>query len=149
MRLTAKSEYGLVAMIDLATAENGEPVSVRALAERRSIPQPYLEQLFALLRRAELVTAIRGARGGFVLARGADEISVLDVVEALEGPLTSGVCAAETHEGCAQSSCCAAMPVWNRATEALRDVFSETRLAELAKTQSFFDERVATGGKNR
>lgn len=148
MRLTAKSEYGLVAMIDLAASGQDEPVSARVLAERRSIPQPYLEQLFALLRRAELVKAIRGARGGFVLARPADEISVLDVVEALEGPLTSGVCTAETHEGCAHSLSCAAAPVWTRATDALRKVFSESMISELAQTQSRFDERVATGGNH-
>lgn len=147
MRLTAKSEYGLVAMIDLATSPAGEPVSARILAGRRNIPQPYLEQLFAQLRRANLVDSVRGARGGFVLAREADDVSVLDIVEALEGPLTSGVCAAETHEGCSQSACCAAEPVWNRATDALRSVFSQTRLSELAKTQSLFDERVAAGKK--
>ncbi len=141
MRLTAKSEYGVLAMIDLAVNYGEGPVSARGIAERRAIPARFLEQLFVALRRAELVVAVRGARGGFALARDPHDITVLDVVEALEGPLRASVCDTERGVECTQSGACAAAPVWMRATTALRDVFASTTLADLAGTQQQFDER--------
>ena len=69
MRLTAKSEYGVLAAIDLACSYGAGPVSAREIAERQSIPPRFLEQLFVSLRRAGIVTAVRGAHGGFALTR--------------------------------------------------------------------------------
>ena len=141
MRLTAKSEYGVLAAIDLACNYGDGPVSAREIAERRGIPPRFLEQIFVALRRAELVTAVRGAKGGFTLSREPAEITVLDVVEALEGPLASSLCDQSRDEGCGRSSACAAAPVWARATSALRDVFASTTLASLGGTQDTFDRR--------
>lgn len=143
MRLTAKSEYGVLASIDLACNYGEGPVSAREIAERRSIPPRFLEQLFVSLRRAGLVTAVRGAKGGFILSRDPADISVLDVVEALEGPLQASVCDSGRDAGCVKSGSCAAGPVWARATDALRDVFSSTSLDSLAGTQDRYDRRDA------
>lgn len=143
MRLTAKSEYGLLAMIDLACQFGSGPVSAREVAERRGIPPRFLEQLFVSLRRAGLVTAVRGARGGFTLTREPVDITVLDIVESLEGPLQSSVCDQERDQGCVKSASCAAAPVWARATHALRDVFATTTLASLAGTQDTMDRRAS------
>jgi Rrf2 family protein len=145
MRLTAKSEYGLLATIDLACTYGTGPVSAREIAERRGIPPRFLEQLFVSLRRAGLVVAVRGARGGFELTRRPSDVSVLDVVEALEGPLQSSVCDQERESGCVKSGSCAAAPVWARATDALREVFASTTLASLAGTQETFDRRQSAG----
>ncbi len=140
MRLTAKSEYGLLATIDLACSYGEGPVSAREIAERRQIPPRFLEQLFVALRRGGIVSAVRGARGGFVLTREPDQITVLQVVEALEGPLETSVCDSErAGGGCTRSGACAAAPVWSRATSALRDVFDSTSLAELAGNQQRMD----------
>ena len=141
VRLTAKSEYGVLAAIDLACNYGLGPISAREIAERRGIPPRFLEQLFVSLRRAGLVSAVRGAKGGFVLSRDPAEITVLDVVEALEGPLASSVCDQAREESCGKSATCAAAPVWARATGALRDVFSSTTLASLGGTQDTFDKR--------
>jgi Rrf2 family cysteine metabolism transcriptional repressor len=141
MRLTAKSEYGVLAAIDLACNYGSGPVSAREIAERRGIPPRFLEQIFVALRRAELVTAVRGAKGGFTLSREPADITVLDVVEALEGPLASSLCDQSRDEGCGKSTTCAAAPVWARATSALRDVFASTSLASLGGTQDSFDRR--------
>jgi len=138
MRLTAKSEYGLLALIDLACRFGGGPVSAREVAERQGIPTKFLEQLFVGLRKADLVAASRGAHGGFSLTRSPNEIRVLDVVEALEGPLRPTVCQS-SEGGCAKSSACAASHVWERATMALRDVFAATTLADLASEQTGYD----------
>lgn len=133
MKLTTKSEYGLLAAIELACAFGSGPVSAREIAERRDIPPRFLEQLFVSLRRAGVVSAVRGARGGFELAHHPAQITVLAVVEALEGPLESSVCDAELASGgCARGSACPAAPLWARATAALREVFVSTTLADLA-----------------
>jgi len=136
MRLTARSEYGLLALIDLSCRYGEGPVSARGVAERQTIPLKFLEQLLSALRKAGLVTAVRGAHGGFELGRDPHEITVLDVVEALEGPLAPTSC-----EGtdCRRSGACAAGSVWSRATDALRGVFTGTTLADLASAQSAFD----------
>ncbi|HEY3318219.1 MAG TPA: RrF2 family transcriptional regulator [Coriobacteriia bacterium] len=139
MRLTAKSEYGLLALIDLACEGQGAPVSAREIAERQSIPTKFLEQLFVALRRAGIVTARRGAKGGFVLERDPARITVLDIVEALEGPLAPTVCEGDT--ACAKSPMCAASTVWGRATRALRDVLGSTTLADLAQVQTAMGSR--------
>ncbi|NTW27943.1 MAG: Rrf2 family transcriptional regulator [Coriobacteriia bacterium] len=144
MRLTAKSEYGLLAAIDLACTHGAGPVSAREIAERRNIPPRFLEQLLVLLRRSGIVTAVRGAHGGFALTRDPELVTVLDVVQALEGPLTSSVCDSERDEICSCSGSCAAAPVWARATDALRDVFATTTLASLASTQGLLDQSKGT-----
>jgi len=141
MRLTAKSEYGLLAMIELACHYGQGPESAREIAERRGIPARFLEQLFVALRRADLVSAVRGARGGFVLTRHPSEITTLEVVEALEGPLTASVCDSERGLECGNAGSCAAAPVWARATHALREVFASTTLAELGLAQDTYDDR--------
>jgi Rrf2 family cysteine metabolism transcriptional repressor len=138
VRLTARSEYGLLALIDLACRAGQGPVSARGVAERQRIPGKFLEQLFASLRKAGLVTAVRGAHGGFELSRAASAITVLDVVEALEGPLRPTLCGGEV--ACERGGACAAADVWGRATSALRDVFGTTTLAALAGAQTAIDE---------
>lgn len=145
MRLTAKSEYGVLAMIDLACNHGEGPVSAREVAERRGIPPRFLEQLFVALRRAGLVTAVRGARGGFVLVGEPADITVLQVVEALEGPLTASVCETDRGNECGHAGACAAAPVWAKATRALREVFASTTLDELAGRQQRFDARTSAG----
>lgn len=145
MRLTAKSEYGLLAVIDLACSWGEGPVSAREIAERRDIPARFLEQLFVALRRGGVVTAVRGARGGFVLAAEPSAITVLDVVEALEGPLEASVCDAEREAGCTRQGACAAAPLWVKASSALREVFASTTIAELASAQTRLDDRAPAG----
>jgi len=144
MRLTAKSEYGVLAMIDLACTYGSGPVSAREIAERRQIPPRFLEQLFVALRRGGIVSAVRGAKGGFVLTREPTQITVLEIVEALDGPVETSVCDSERDAGCTRSGACAAAPIWAKATKALRDVFATTSLAELAGNQQRMDSRTST-----
>lgn len=143
MRLSAKSEYALLAMIELASCTESGPLSAREVSERQGIPSKFLEQLFVALRKAGLVTAVRGARGGFVLARPASDVTVLEIVEALEGPLVTTVCDTDRAQTCGRSGACAAAAVWNRATTALKDVFTDVTLAELVSEQESLDARSA------
>ena len=136
MKLSARSEYGLLALIDLATAFGARPVPTRELAANRAIPPAFLEQLLADLRRAGLVTAVRGARGGFVLARDPRTISALDIVQALEGPVAPSVC---SGEACTRGSGCAAADVWAEVSGAVRDALASFTLDVLAQDQRRLD----------
>jgi Rrf2 family protein len=126
-------------MIDLASQEEREPTSARAISERQGIPAKFLEQLLVTLRRAGLVGSVRGAHGGFHLARDASDITVLEIVEVLEGPLSASVCDGERSEICGKNESCAAGRVWGRATEAVRHVFHDTTLESLAVDQRALD----------
>lgn len=137
MRLTARSEYGLLALIDLGCRFGDGPVSAREVSERQGIPAKFLEQLLGELRKNGLISSVRGARGGFVLTRDPAQITVLEVVEALEGPLAPTSC--DGGSVCGRSGACAAAGVWAKATEALRDVFVTTTIADLSTKQAQFD----------
>jgi len=87
MKLSTKGEYGLMAVIDLALHATKGPVQSLQIAERQGIPKQYLDQLMLILKKAGLVESSRGRQGGYVLARPANQITLLEVVTALEGPL--------------------------------------------------------------
>ena len=90
MKLSLQVQYAVCGVFDLAYNGQEQPVQVRVISERQSIPGRYLEQIFRRLRRAGLVTSKRGPGGGYTLARPAREITLRDVVEAGEGPLAAG-----------------------------------------------------------
>lgn len=141
MRLSARSEYGLLALIDLAGAGSDTPLATRELAEARGIPSAFLEQLLADLRRAGLVRSTRGPKGGFTLARQPGEITALDIVEALEGSIVPSVCA---PDACGRESGCAAASVWGNVSEAVRDALSSFTLSRLAEEQTRLDRAPLT-----
>lgn len=97
------------------------PVPIKELAERRQIPEQFLEQLFSTLRRARLLTSHRGMKGGYTLSRPADEITVLEVVQTLDGKVGE-----EAEE---------AGGIWAEGVEALRKVFGQTTIAEVARRE--------------
>ncbi|MEL7666931.1 MAG: Rrf2 family transcriptional regulator [Actinomycetota bacterium] len=141
MRLSARSEYGLLALVDLATAPDGAPLASRELSSARGLPPAFLDQLLADLRRAGIVRATRGARGGFALARDASAITALEIVEALEGPVAPSVC---TPDMCGREGGCAAETVWSSVAAAVRDALSGFTLAELASEQALLDRAPLT-----
>lgn len=142
MRLTSKSEYALLAVIEITLNAQEGAVSSRAIAEKRGIPLNFLEQILHELRKVGIITSVRGPKGGFILGRPANEITVLNVVEAVDGPLVSTVCAGtpENEATCARSEVCAAASVWGRATEALRTELEGTTIDTLALRQGSFDD---------
>jgi Rrf2 family transcriptional regulator, iron-sulfur cluster assembly transcription factor len=98
MRLTTKGRFAVTAMLDLALSAKTSPMTLSAIAERQRISLSYLEQLFAKLRRAELVESVRGPGGGYFLGRSAAEISVADIIIAVEEQMDSRQC--EGRENC-------------------------------------------------
>ena len=107
MKLSTKGRYGLRALIDLALYSENETVSIASISARQNISESYLEQLIAKLRKAGLVTSVRGAGGGYKLALPASEISVGDILRALEGSLDAVNCPGlEEESSCGGSEFC-------------------------------------------
>jgi Rrf2 family iron-sulfur cluster assembly transcriptional regulator len=100
MKLTAKGRYAVMALADLARQRRGRPIPLADIAERQDISLSYLEQLFAKLRRAELVTSVRGPGGGYRLAYPAHEISVAAIVGAVDEPVETNRCTPSQPSGC-------------------------------------------------
>ncbi len=111
MKLSTRGRYGIHAMYDLAVYADRGPQSIKAIADRRDIPEAYLEQLIAALKRSDLVTSTRGAQGGYALARPASEITVGQVLRALEGGLSLVDCVQE-EDACGRSCDCPSRILW-------------------------------------
>lgn len=134
MKLSTKGRYGLRAMIDLARYSEEEPVSISSIAARQDISERYLEQLVGLLKKAGLVRSIRGATGGYVLAKSTGEISVGDVLRALEGSLEPVRCAAfYSEEGCMAADGCVTKYVWQKINESINEAVDHMMLDELVR----------------
>ena len=134
MKISTKGRYGLRALIDLAQYSEIEPVSINSIASRQGISERYLEQLMMLLKKAGLVKSIRGAGGGYVLAKEIDQISVGDVLRALEGDLKPVECAAyDSEDSCEAAGGCVTKYVWQRINESINQTVNEMSLKELVE----------------
>ncbi len=134
MKLSTKGRYGLRAMIDMARYSEKEPVSINSVAARQGISEGYLEQIVSLLKKKGLVKSIRGAGGGYVLAKKVDEISVGDILRALEGSLEPVRCAAYySEDGCTASDGCVTKYVWQKINDSINRTVDEISLEELVK----------------
>ena len=134
MKLSTKGRYGVMAMVDLAMNGDGGPVSLKAVAERQGLSESYLEQLAGQLRKAGLVNGIRGAQGGYTLAREAAEITVGDIIRVLEGPIAPVECASEDEgpvQHCANSQGCVAKSVWVKLRDSIAKALDSVSLADL------------------
>lgn len=129
MWISTRAQYGIRALIEVALG-GSRPTSLRVVAQRQGLSHLYLEQIFATLRRAGYVNSVRGAHGGYVIARPPSEITALEVVELLEGSLAPVTCI-EDADNCERSGNCAAEPLWRRVDEAVRTVLSGTTVAEM------------------
>jgi Rrf2 family cysteine metabolism transcriptional repressor len=146
MLFSTKAEYGVRLMVELGrragsrAPEEAEPVALATVAEAETLPLSYLEHLVAKLRQAGLVSSVRGAHGGYRLARPASEIAMLDVVEALEGPVAPMECFHIEREGrvlCSHETdgdrACATKLLWTRVHGGVTKALSGTSLAELVE----------------
>ena len=134
MKISTKGRYGLRALIDLAQYSEIEPVSINSIATRQGISERYLEQLMTLMKKAGLIKSIRGASGGYVLAKEIEEISVGDVLRALEGNLQPVECAAFSQDdSCEASGICVTKYVWQRINESINKTVDEISLKQLVE----------------
>lgn len=138
MMFSTKAEYGVRVMIELARRGGDQPVSLAEIADSDELPLAYLEHLVARLRKAGLVESRRGARGGYLLARPPSEITMAEVVEALEGSIAPIECISEGADGsvlCVRESdpghICPTKLLWTRVRFSIVATLHDTRLSDL------------------
>lgn len=136
MKISAKTRYGLRALVDLAIHDIGSPVPLINIANRQEISINYLEQVFALLKKANIVRSIKGAQGGYILARKSDKITVADVIRAIEGdimiveeepPKNEVSMLYQNFTQCLQEK------VWNKITDSVNEVVNNITIESLVR----------------
>ncbi len=133
MRLTTKGRFAVTAMIDLALRQNNGPVTLAAISQRQQISLSYLEQLFGKLRRHNLVASVRGPGGGYRLARGMDQVSVADIIRAVDEPLDSTQCGGKRN--CCGEELCMTHDLWSSLNDRMYDYLTSVTLEGLVKEQ--------------
>jgi Rrf2 family iron-sulfur cluster assembly transcriptional regulator len=132
MQLSTKGRYAVMAMTDLAHRSDGRPAPLADIAARQELSLSYLEQLFARLRRRGLVTSVRGPGGGYRLARAPDQITVADVVIAVDEPLRATRCAGHNSTGCMRGGArCLTHDLWEETGRQIIDYLSRVSLADV------------------
>ena len=135
MNISAKSKYAVRALVELAeraASDPSIPVRLTDIAAGREIPLQFLEQLFSTLRRAGVLRSRRGASGGYLFARSPEQVTVLDVVEALDGLLKPAIC---TQGECAHLVDCGVASVWIEAKDAVEQVLAASTIADLVERE--------------
>ncbi len=135
MRLTTKGRFAVTAMIDLALRENGGPVALAAISQRQQISLSYLEQLFGKLRRHELVESTRGPGGGYSLGRKSSEITVADIIVAVDEPIDATGCGG--HENCMGENTgrCITHELWTSLNAKMIEYLDSVSLRKLVEDQ--------------
>ena len=144
MRFTTKTEYGLVCLIYMARHSNGEahPITIKELVGAEDFSSTYIEKILQGLRSAGIVNAVHGSHGGYVLARPASEITVKEVIDALEGATFDIFCEPEIRKDitCTHFSLCGIKPLWGKTKEMLDHFYEDITLEILAQNKLKFEE---------
>ncbi|MFZ0033513.1 MAG: Rrf2 family transcriptional regulator [Sedimentisphaerales bacterium] len=130
MKLSTRTRYGVRAILELAGNQEGGPLQIKVIAHRQDISVKYLEQLMAILKSAGFIRSIRGAKGGYILAKPANQIKLSDIFNALEGPVTTVECL-ENKNYCARVADCVARQVWAEVQQAIMSVLQSMTLQDL------------------
>jgi Rrf2 family protein len=130
MKLSTRTRYGLRAILELAASQSEGPIQIKNIAHRQGISGKYLEQLMAILKQTGFVRSVRGAKGGYILARKANQIKLSDVFNALEGPVTTVECL-ENENYCARVADCVARQVWAEVQQAIEKILQSMTLQDL------------------
>ncbi|MCB1960784.1 MAG: Fe-S cluster assembly transcriptional regulator IscR [Rhodocyclaceae bacterium] len=141
MRLTTKGRFAVTAMIDLALRQEAGPVTLAGIAERQSISLSYLEQLFGKLRRHKLVSSVRGPGGGYCLAREMSDITVADIILAVDEPLDATQCGGK--QNCHDEHRCMTHDLWTNLNRRMYDYLDSVTLGGLVDQQHERAARIA------
>ena len=132
MKISTKGRYGLRTLMDIAVHQANGPVNLHDIAERQGISSKYLWQIVNLLKTAGLVRGMRGPKGGYVLLRTPEAISLLDVIQILEGPISLVECV-DDPTYCSRTRNCVAHSVWSEVSQAVREALARVSLAEILR----------------
>ncbi len=135
MKISTRGRYGVRAIVDIAHHGRGKPEQIRKIAERQEIPPRYLEQIFQRLKRAGIVKTLRGAKGGYYLGKPPSQISVADVIQVTDGPLTPVLCRDHFKKDalCHRARSCAVKPMWDEAGRRMAEYLRSVTIADLCE----------------
>lgn len=145
MKLTTKTEYALICLKYLCEHPSGKPISVSEMAESERLPKDYIEQIFVKLRRSGVIKSVKGIRGGFILARKPSEITLLQVIESVEGKTFEIFCAPRLRERivCEHFSSCSIRPVWRKLKQMIDNFCDSLTLEDLLEDEQSLDACLA------
>jgi len=135
MKLSTRSRYGTRMMLDLAQHYDEGPVQIGAVSKRENISVKYLEQLIIPLKKANFIKSVRGPKGGHMLAKSPEEITVGEIVRILEGGINLSTCI-ENPEVCDRTTRCLTRGVWEEATKAMYDKLNSVTLSKMINDDS-------------
>ena len=135
MKISTKGRYGLRMLMDMAAHQASGPVTLHEVSERQGISAKYLWQIVNQLKTAGFVRGVRGPKGGYVLVREPEAITLLDLVQALEGPIALVECVAE-ESACSRAQGCVAQSVWSEVKRATCEALKSITLAEVLRRQA-------------
>lgn len=133
MKISTKGRYALRLLLDLAVYNTGEPISLKDVARRQQISEKYLEQIISLLNKAGFVRSIRGAQGGYMLAKAPSEYTVGMILRLTEGDLAPVSCVGEAGMECERRQGCVTVRVWEQMNDAVNQVVDHITLADLVE----------------
>ncbi len=133
MKLTTKGRFAVTALLDLAMQKGNSPVTLSDISQRQKISLSYLEQLFAKLRQSELVGSVRGPGGGYRLAKPLDEVSVADIILAVDEPIDTTQCGGK--ENCLNDSKCMTHDLWAKLNDLIFNYLRAVTLQQLVDDQ--------------
>ena len=133
MKISTKGRYALRLLLDLAVYNTGEPISLKDVAKRQEISEKYLEQIISLLNKAGFVRSIRGAQGGYMLAKAPSEYTVGMILRLTEGSLAPVSCVGEDSIECERRQGCVTVRVWEKLNDAVNQVVDNITLADLVE----------------
>lgn len=133
MKISTKGRYALRLLLDLAVYNTGEPISLKDVARRQQISEKYLEQIISLLNKAGFVRSIRGAQGGYMLAKAPSEYTVGMILRLTEGSLAPVSCVGEDSMECERRQGCVTVRVWEQLNDAINQVVDRITLADLVE----------------
>jgi Rrf2 family cysteine metabolism transcriptional repressor len=134
VRLSTRGRYGLRAMLDMAIDQSDGPITLNSISERQGVSIGYLEQLMVPLKKEGLIRSVRGAQGGYLLARDPEDITVGDIIRALEGPIAPVACVSEDYpEECDRAEGCVTRLVWAKVRDSIVEVLDSLTLYALVE----------------
>lgn len=135
MNISTRGRYGLRALLEIAVQPDEEPVTIRDISKKQQMSVTYLEQILHKLKKAGIVRSIRGARGGYVLARRGDKITVSQIINALDGPISISYCDFPQlrEKSCIGPSACVSRILWKKLEDLIEGTLSSVTLADLRK----------------
>jgi Rrf2 family transcriptional regulator, iron-sulfur cluster assembly transcription factor len=145
MKLSTRSRYGTRLMLDMAEHYEEGPIRLRTIAKRQGIPAKYLEQIIIPLKKASYVTSVRGYKGGHMLARHPQEITVGEIVALMEGGPKLTACS-DNPEKCERAAVCVTRLLWKEATEAMYEKLNAVTLADLVMMVRAHGKNEVLGG---